>query len=48
MKEEKETYGSTQKWHMSACKKDIWDYTNIIHEGLWKDIRDYTKMALEC
>ncbi len=21
---------------MKACEKDIWDYTNITHEGLWK------------
>jgi hypothetical protein len=32
----KKTYWTTKKWHMTACKKDIWDYTNITHEGLWK------------
>jgi hypothetical protein len=32
----KKTYWTTQKWHMSACQKDIWDYTNITREGLWK------------
>jgi hypothetical protein len=34
MKEEKEMYGTTKKWHMSTCKKDIWDYTKMALERL--------------
>jgi len=32
----KKTYKIKQKWHVSACKKDIWDYTKLAHERLWK------------
>jgi hypothetical protein len=31
----KNTYGTTQKWHMNEHEKDIWDYTKLAHEQLF-------------